>query len=80
MRVVLNHKLVIHIPGILPPGSRTASYVSEDALIEAEKHFSANAVSRAAFRKLNANAANTTIPIYFHIISSDMTIDGGNIS
>ena len=80
MRVVLNHKLVFHIPGILPPGSRTASYVSEDAFIRAEKHFSANAVSRAAFDKLNSDAANTTIPVYFHIISSDLTVDGGNIS
>ena len=61
-------------------GSRTVSYVSEDAFIRAEKHFSANAVSRAAFGKLDANATNTTIPVYFHIISSDLTIDGGNIS
>ena len=59
---------------------KCGSHVSEDALIEAEKHFSANAVSRAAFDKLNSDAANTTIPVYFHIISSDLTVDGGNIS
>ena len=59
---------------------KCGSHVSEDALIEAEKHFSANVISRVAFEKLNPNAANTTIPIYFHIISSDPTVDGGNIS
>lgn len=49
--------------------------ISDAQLIAAEKHFQANKVE-----KVNSSvAAAATIPVYFHVISKDSTLAGGNI-
>jgi hypothetical protein len=51
------------------------TYISEEKLIAAEKHFQANkVVVNEALRPFVA-----TIPIHFHVISKDNTTAGGNV-
>lgn len=59
---------------------KCGSHISNDALVAAEEHFAANAVSKAEFSRLTPTASNTSIPVYFHIISGDSTPEGGTIS
>ena len=50
--------------------------ISEERLLAAEKHFSDNAVSKEFFTDA---AAAATVPVYFHVISKDSTVAGGNV-
>ena len=50
-------------------------------MVAAEEHFLANAVPKAAFGKLTPAAAKAaaTVPVYFHVISRDSSLSGGNV-
>ncbi|THH21441.1 hypothetical protein EUX98_g8384 [Antrodiella citrinella] len=52
--------------------------ISDEKLIAAEEHFNANYIGKEAFAHVDAVAA-ATIPVYFHVISKDKTLAGGNI-
>ncbi|KAI0080666.1 zincin [Panus rudis PR-1116 ss-1] len=43
-----------------------------------EEHFKANLVPQGALAKGQAAAA-ATIPVYFHVVSKDSTVNGGNV-
>lgn len=60
---------------------KCGSDISEEALLAAEEHFLANAVPKEAFSKLTPAAAKAvaTVPVYFHVISKDSTVAGGNV-
>jgi hypothetical protein len=51
------------------------TYISEEKLIAAEKHFQANKVEVDE----TSRPFVVTIPIHFHVISKDSTAAGGNI-
>lgn len=58
----------------VPPSRRTCgTHISDAEVIEAERHFSANKV----VPEFSAQAA--TIDVYWHVISRDSTLGGGNI-
>ena len=59
---------------------KCGSHISDHALIAAENHFVANAVPKTVSNKLALDDANATIPVYFHVICSDSTQVGGNVS
>ena len=59
---------------------KCGSHISEEALIAAEEHFRTHAISKAAFDNITSNAANTTIPVYFHIITNNLTMGEGDVS
>ncbi|KAJ7142851.1 metalloprotease [Mycena epipterygia] len=50
------------------------TYISDDALIAAEAHFAANKVVSSSLVPLAA-----TLKIYFHVVSKDSTVAGGNV-
>ncbi|TCD67922.1 hypothetical protein EIP91_011786 [Steccherinum ochraceum] len=52
--------------------------ISDEKLLAAEQHFKSNVVNKEAFAHVDA-AANAVIPVYFHVISEDNTLDGGNV-
>jgi hypothetical protein len=51
---------------------KCGTFISDQAIIAAEKHFTENGVT------VNA-ASSVTIPVHFHVVSKDNTLAGGNI-
>ena len=52
--------------------------ISDEKLLANEAHFTANFVGKEAFAHIDAVAA-ATVQVYFHVISKDNTLSGGNI-
>lgn len=60
--------------------TRCGTSISDEKLVAAEAHFKANQIGKEAFAHLDfAAAAAAAIPVYFHVIQADDTLDGGNI-
>ncbi|KAH8077879.1 metalloprotease [Cristinia sonorae] len=55
------------------------SHISDEKILAAEAHFQANAVGPEAFAAFDAEEAAPVIPVYFHVISKDTTVAGGNV-
>ena len=56
--------------------TRCSTTLSDDQIIEAEKNFRANKVSRSLAERA---LGSTVIRMYFHVISADETPEGGDI-
>ncbi|TCD67923.1 hypothetical protein EIP91_011787 [Steccherinum ochraceum] len=52
--------------------------ISDEKLLAAEQHFKSNVVGKEAFAHIDAATA-ATVSVYFHVISKDSTVAGGNI-
>ncbi|CAL1701545.1 unnamed protein product [Somion occarium] len=73
--IVLSASLVLGSPvNSTLAGRLCGTTISEEKLVAAEVHFAANAVPKADF-----TIAAATVPVYFHVISKDSTLAGGNV-
>ncbi|KAH8102102.1 metalloprotease [Cristinia sonorae] len=75
--LALGVSAVLGSPSALNITARVCGTSISDAKLQAaEAHFQANAVGKEAFAHL---AAAATVPVYFHVISKDSTLAGGNV-
>ncbi|KAI0093402.1 Metalloprotease [Irpex rosettiformis] len=57
-----------------------ATHPTAEQVSAYEAHFAEHKVEKSAFLKSNLTAAaSATIPVYFHVVSMDSTISGGNV-
>ncbi|EIN10468.1 metalloprotease [Punctularia strigosozonata HHB-11173 SS5] len=54
------------------------TYISDEHLAKAEEHFQANKIEPAS-KVASAAASETTLNIYFHVISKNSSVEGGNV-
>ncbi|KAH8077877.1 Metalloprotease [Cristinia sonorae] len=73
--LALGASSVLGSPAVNVTTRLCGTHVSQEKLLAAEAHFQANAVGAEA----SFAGGSATIPVYFHVISADDSVEGGNV-